>query len=319
MSGNRPVTVSEFVAAAGHAGYAIGVEAGKSGLTRNILESAVNRPGLALTGFFRHFAHRRIQVLGHSEHDYLGSLPEGKRTERLRTLFEMDIPCVVVTRNRKVMPEISVLAEEFGVTVLRSNMITGKFVNAATLVMENLRSPRTVLQGSMVEILGVGVLITGEPGIGKSEIALSLIKRGYSLVSDDVTAVRLDSTGCVKAFSPPATRYHMEIRGLGFIHVPSLFGVASIRDENRLDLAVHLERREDWASAGLSPHVVGKLDVLGVQIPRVSIPVAAGRDMGGLVEVATLDFKLKLLGHDASKEFDEKLIRKMTQGVPQSE
>ena len=160
----------------------------------------------------------------------------------------------------------------------------------------------------MVEIMGVGVLLVGKPGVGKSETALSLIKKGHCLVSDDVTSFQVDSAGDVIGSPIGVIRYHMEIRGLGIIHVPSLFGVASVRNEKKLDLVINLCSPEMIASEDRSGQMSENRNILGVNVPSIEIPVAPGRDVANIVEVAALDQMLKRLGHDAAKELDEKLI-----------
>lgn len=293
--------------------------AGESGLQKPILEAALNRPGLALSGFFAYFAYRRIQVLGMAEHAYLSSMSGAERSRRLREFFSKRIPCVVITRHRKIFPEFSELAEEFGVPVLRSRQITMHFINAATIIMENLVAPRMTVQGTMVEIMGIGVLIEGKPGLGKSETALGLIKKGHSLVSDDVTALRLDSAGAIIATPVSVTRYHMEIRGLGIIHVPSLFGVTSVREEKRLDLVATLFESGTMEEPDRSGQYRPVRQILGIDVPQVLIGVKPGRDLANLVETAALDHKLRRLGHDAAKELDEKLMALMSAGRAGSE
>ncbi|MCE9614183.1 MAG: HPr(Ser) kinase/phosphatase [Lentisphaerae bacterium] len=293
--------------------------AGESGLQKPILEAALNRPGLALSGFFAYFAYKRIQVLGMAEHAYLASMTAAERTKRLREFFSKRIPCVIITRNRKIFPEFSALAEEFGVPVLRSRQITMHFINAATIIMENLVAPRMTVQGTMVEIMGIGVLIEGKPGLGKSETALGLIKKGHSLVSDDVTALRLDSAGAIIATPVSVTRYHMEIRGLGIIHVPSLFGVTSVREEKRLDLVATLYESGTMEEPDRSGQFRPVRQILGMDVPQVLIGVKPGRDLANLVETAALDYKLRRLGHDAAKELDEKLMALMSAGRAGSE
>lgn len=287
---------------------ALEVVAGGAGMGRAIKESAINRPGLALTGFFKYFAHKRIQVLGLLENTYLGTLPPGERPKRLAGLFERHIPCLIVARHRKVLPEVCELADMWGVPVLRSPVITSRLINGATLVMENLTAPRMRRQGTMVDILGVGVMIEGKPGIGKSETALALVEKGYGLVADDVTELRLASTGVIYGSSVSVTRYHMQIRGLGIIHVPSLFGVTAVSDEKSLDLVISLVTEAERGGRDESGLVDDFVDVLGRKVPRVSMHVAPGRDMAYLVEVAAHNQKLKLLGHNAAKEFDSKLM-----------
>lgn len=289
--------------------------AGRTGLEKRIQEPALNRPGLALSGFFDYFAYKRIQVLGAAEHAYLGTLSAKERDERLGAFFSQKLPCVILTRNRRVFPEIQRLAEEREVPVFRSKMITMNFINAATILLENMVAPRMTLQGTMVEILGIGVLIEGKPGLGKSETALGLIKKGHSLVSDDVTAIRVDSAGALIGSPINVTRYHMEIRGLGIIHVPSLFGVASVREEKRLDLVAMLREAPLGEEIDRSGQTHRTRMILGVEVPQVLIGVQPGRDLATLVETAALDYKLRRLGHDAAKELDERLISTLMAGT----
>lgn len=288
------------------------VAAGESGLTRHITEAAINRPGLALTGFYKYFAHRRIQVLGFAEYAYLLSLDSQGREQRLRSFFERKIPCLAVARGQKILPEIAALAEEFRVPVLRTKMVTKHFINAATIIMENLSAPRMTVQGTMVEIMGIGVLIEGKSGTGKSETALGLIRKGHALVSDDITSLRLDSAGAIIGSPVNVTRYHMEIKGLGIIHVPSVFGVASIREEKRLDLVTTLCDRATMEREDADGIPEKTRELFGIKVPQRLIPVAPGRDLSNIVEAAALDQKLKCLGHDAVKELDERLIARMS-------
>jgi len=288
---------------------------GEKGLGRVIHEPAINRPGLALAGFFRHFAFRRIQVLGMAENEYLLNLPPARRKDCLRRLFGERIPCVVITRNRRVLPEISDLAREFNIPILRSPLVTGHFINSATIAMERLAAPRITRQGTMVDILGVGVLIEGKPCIGKSEAALSLVERGHSLVADDLVLLRLSDRHVVIGSALPSTRYHIEIRGVGIVHIPSLFGVASVRDEKALDLIVTLREMGEVENGGIGLDPLAS-DLLGVKVPRMIIPVAPGRELANIIQAAALNEKLKKLGHDAAKELDEKLMAKMSKGAP---
>jgi len=317
-TGNTVVTVSDFIEA-GKQVLHLELIAGEAGLKNRIKEAAINRPGLALAGFFEHFSFRRVQVLGLAECAYLSSLGEAEREKRLRDFFNARIPCVVISRNKKVFPEIITLAGEFNVPVLRTKMVTKYFVNAATFIMENLQAPKTKIQGTMVEIMGIGVLLEGAPGIGKSEAALGLIKKGYALVSDDITALRVDSAGALLGGPVRATRFHLEIRGIGIVHVPSLFGIAAVREEKKLDLIVSLQKMSALAEEDRSGCCEHYKSVLGVKIPQVIIPVGPGRDMVNVIETAALDQKLKRLGHDAAKELDERLMDLMTGGMNGSE
>jgi HPr kinase/phosphorylase len=306
------ITVRQFYDA-GRTALGLEIEAGGAYLDQPITEEALNRPGLALAGFFQYFAQRRIQVLGLAEHTYLKSLPVEDQVSRLTEMFRRRIPAMIITRSRHATEHMLSLSEEYHIPVLRSSLITGRFTNEATVLIANLTAPSTRLHGTTVDIMGIGVMIEGEPGIGKSETALTLIERGHSLVADDVTVLRRTSDAAILASAVDITRYHMEIRGLGIIHIPSLFGVASMRRETHLDLIVRLQRptpEMEHDRSGLTPKT---RDVLGVSIPFITLPVAAGRDLAHVVEVAALNEKLKNLGHDAAKELNEKLISNMTQ------
>ncbi len=317
-SGKCSVRVAD-VLEAGAERLKLEVVAGHSGLSHLIREGAINRPGLGLAGFFKHFPERRIQVIGLAEHAYLESLSTNERAERSEALFAKKVPCIVYTRGKRVQPEVKDLAEKYRVPVLRTPLITKHFVNAATIVMENLRAPRLKVQGTMVEIMGIGVLIEGRSGLGKSDTALALVRKGHSLVADDITAVRRDTSGSIIASPVKVTQYHMEIRGLGIIHVPSLFGVASVREEKKLDLVVTLRSPEDKTLAEVTPGIYPSREVLGVNIPQVTVEVDAGRDISNIVETAALNMKLRRLGHDAEKELDERLMALLSEGRDASE
>jgi HPr kinase/phosphorylase len=290
----------------------LSIVAGGQHLDRKLPETAMNRPGLALTGFFQYFANQRLQIFGLAEFTYLKSLSQEEKVRRLVDLFEQQIPGIVITRNRKAPREILELAELHKVPVLRTPMVTMNFVNECTVLLEKLTAPQERIQGTCMELMGIGVLLRGDPGIGKSETALSLVERGYSLVSDDVTEVRCSSRGKLVCWANEVTRYHMEIRGIGIIHVPSLFGVAAIRRQTELDLVIELKAptgNED--RTGVQP---ASVEIMGVQVPCITLPVRSGRDMANIVEVAALNQKLKELGHDAAKELDEKIITRLTRG-----
>jgi len=301
------VTVRQFLEA-GQKPLGIDFEAGEAYIDNVILEGSLNRPGLALAGHTQYFANKRIQVLGLAELAYLKNLAPGERLKRLRQFIGAHVPCVVITRSRHAIAEMATLAEEFGVPLMRSPMITMRFINLGTLILEDLLSPEIRTHGTMVDIMGIGVLIEGEPGVGKSEAALALIERGHSLVADDMTILRRSRNGEVVGRAVAITRYHMEIRGLGIIHVPSLFGVASMRESKRLDLIVKLVRlgpEHELDRTGLTPKY---RNVLDESIPLITLPVAPGRDIAHVIEVAALNQKLKHLGHDAAKELDQRLM-----------
>jgi HPr kinase/phosphorylase len=304
------VTVESFFHAHGEK-LQLKLEGKRVGFHRKIREPTINRPGLALSGFYRYFAEKRVQVLGAAEQSYLESLSRRQRIQRFRRLCAEKIPCLVTSRGAHLDPDLLGVAEEMQIAVFRTPMVTMRFINAATIAMEVDFSPTVTEFGSMVDILGVGVLIRGQSGIGKSECVLGLIERGYSLVADDVTRVKSFEGRELMATAPELTRYHMEVRGIGIINVASVFGIGSIRIEKRLDLVVTLQ---DWQELeevdriGLDQEFY---EILKLKVPLVTIPVRPGRDIARLVEVAAMDQKLKGLGRNSAADFNNKLLNVM--------
>ena len=287
------------------------LEGPRVGFHRKIREPTINRPGLALSGFFSYFAEKRVQVLGAAEQAYLQSLSERARTQRFRGLCAQKIPCIVISRGAHLAPDLLAVAEEEQIAVFRTPMVTMRFINAATIAMEDDFSPWVTEFGSMVDILGIGVLIRGQSGVGKSEAVLGLIERGYSLVADDITRIRSFEGRELMCTAPELTRNHMEVRGIGIINVASVFGIGSIRTEKRLDLVVTLQ---DWQEIenvdriGLDQEFY---EVLKLQVPHLTIPVRPGRDTARLIEVAAMDQKLKGIGRNSAVEFNDKLLTLM--------
>ena len=285
--------------------------AGASGLKRQIREPTVNRPGLVLSGFTRYFAFKRVQTIGNAEAFFLKSLSQESREQRYRKFFEFKTPCVVFSRNLHPDKQFLKAAEEAEVPVFRTPLVTMKFINLATLALEMMFAPRGTEMGSMVDILGVGVIIRGESGIGKSESVLALIERGYSLVADDVTKVTLVDGREVMGTSAEVTRNHMEVRGIGIINVAAMFGVKSIRQEKRVDLVITLKSWNEVTDVdrlGIDQEFV---KVLGIDIPHITIPVRPGRDLARLIEVAAFQTKLKSSGYNPAKELNDRLISRM--------
>src|SRR5436853_4767656 len=290
--------------------------AGAKGLKRIIREGTVNRPGLALAGFTKYFASKRVQVIGSAESTFLKSLRGEEREQRYADLLSYRIPCVVFSRN--IHPDKLFLkaAERADVPVFRCPLITMTFINLATLALEMMFAPRGTEMGSMVDILGVGAIIRGESGIGKSESVLALIERGYSLVSDDVTKVTLVDGRDVIGTSAELTRNHMEVRGIGIVNVAAMFGVKSIRRDKRIDLVVNLklwDEVKDVDRLGMEEQYV---KILGVDIPQIIIPVRPGRDLARLIEVAAFQTKLKASGYNPARELNERLLAKMAKQGP---
>ncbi|MDP8237234.1 MAG: HPr(Ser) kinase/phosphatase [Candidatus Erginobacter occultus] len=287
--------------------------AGEKGLKRKILISEINRPGLALSGYIDYFANRRGQVLGKVEISYLRSLPPAERKKRIGAFLRQKIPFCIVARNYLPPEELISAADRIGIPIFRSALITTRLLNLCTIFLEEIFSPHTSIIANLVEVYGVGVLIQGKSGVGKSECTLSLVERGHRLVSDDYIYVRLIDGSYLVGEGSELTRFHMEIRGLGIIDVRQLFGVGCVRQRKRLDLAVTLElweREKEYERLGLDEEYI---KILGVAVPHILLPVGPGRDLALLIEVAALNHRIKRMGYHAAQELDRnvrELIRK---------
>ena len=289
----------------------IRLAAGAGGLKRIIREPTVNRPGLVLAGFRKYFAYKRVQVIGNAEAFFLKSLPVKEREASYRRLFSFKIPCIIFSRNLRPDRLLLRLAEEHQVPVFTCPLITMKFINRSTLALETMFAPRGSEMGSMVDILGVGVIVRGESGIGKSECVLALIERGYSLVADDITRVMLLDGHDVIGTCSDVTRHHMEVRGIGIINVAQMFGVKAVRHEKQVDLVVSLKAWEHVTDVDRLGMEQEHVKILGVDIPHTIIPVRPGRDLARLVEVAALQVKLKNAGFNAAKDLNDRIFAQM--------
>ena len=282
----------------------------KVGFERPISEPAINRPGLALAGFFSYFAWKRVQVLGNSELSYLRKLPEAMRIDRFRRMCGRDIPCIVVARGSTLEPALMDVAHQHSIPVFGTSQVTMNFLNAATIRLEHDFAPSVTLHGCMVDMRGVGVLIMGKSGSGKSETAIGLLERGASLVADDMVRIKYVG-GELTASSPDLSRGYMEIRGIGIINVANLYGLASIRPEKRLDLVVTLKPHADLNEVDRLGLQQKTHEILGQQVSHVEIPVAPGRDTARMVTIAALDQQLRRLGYNMADEFNQRLLDHM--------
>ena len=284
---------------------------GEAGLNRKIREKSVNRPSLALTGFFKYFAFRRVQLFGAGEMGYLRNLSEEEQRAILRELMHRQIPCIVISRNLAPTPSLLKACEEHKIPLLRSTLTSRDCQTTATLLLEEFFAPRITEHGTMMDVKGIGVLLRGGSGVGKSECALALIERGYALVADDFVQIMLMNERELVAKAKGLNRGYMECRGLGIINIEYLFGVRALRLEKRIDLVVTFT---DW-QPGCDEERTGMeeryYDILGVRLPHVELPVRPGRDMARLVEVASMITALRQLGHNPAEEFNERLIEEM--------
>ncbi|HET8646553.1 MAG TPA: HPr(Ser) kinase/phosphatase [Vicinamibacteria bacterium] len=279
---------------------------GRRGLDRLVLIPRVQRPGLALTGFTDYIRYGRVQILGGSEISYLRTLAPPRRRAVLRRLARCEVTCFVVTKGLVPPPELRAETEQRGVPVLVTPLESTPFIKQLSAFLDERLALRMHLHSVLLDVFGLGVLIIGESGIGKSECALDLIDRGHRLVADDVVEIKRLADALVGA-SPDLTRYHMELRGLGVINIKDLYGVSSIRLTKRVELVVSLERWEEgreYDRLGLGEE---RYPILGVEAPLVRMPVAPGRNLALLVEVAARNQLLKARGYDAARMFAEQV------------
>ncbi|WP_048810357.1 HPr(Ser) kinase/phosphatase [Candidatus Methylacidiphilum infernorum] len=302
------ITIGEFYRQHGEL-LQLALVAGKKGFNRLIREGSINRPGLQLSGYLRYFPKQRVQIVGWGEMSYLRSLPAEESEQRVRQLFLKKIPCLIISRGMTPPAFIVKQAELLGVPLFVSQLHTMRLINTVTICLEMDFAPRTNEQGSMVDIQGIGVLIKGPSGIGKSECVLSLVERGYSLVADDITTIYCLEGRELVGRAPDLGRFHMEVRGIGIIDVTTLFGLRAIRPEKKLDMVATLkevEKGDEIERVNLSQNYY---EIFNIKVPHVTIPIRPGRDLATLVEVAALDQKLRSMGYNAAAEFNEKLLK----------
>jgi len=286
---------------------------GAIGLNKEIADKNIHRPGLVLAGYVQLFRYDRVQVFGNTEMRYLEQLDEKQREKALETIFQFEIPCIVVTNDNKVDATFLRFATEREVAVLQTPFETTKFIYFLSDFLDDQFSPQTVVHGSFVDVYGVGVLLIGRSGIGKSEIALDLVERGHRLVADDVVMITRKGEGILMGSGTDLVKHFMEIRGLGLIDVRSMFGIRAIRFQKRVELVIELmEWRpdEDYTRTGLDDEGIAILDV---QLPRVELPIFPGKNVTVICEVISLNYLLKHYGYDAAKEFTKRLEAVITE------
>jgi len=289
--------------------------AGERGLDRLITNPHPQKTGLALAGFQEYLRPGRVLVFGESEIRYLENLDSTTRADRMRQALALDFPCILITGGFAPPPEMAFEAEQAGVPLLKTPVVTPTAIAKLTSMLEDSLAERTMLHAVLMDILGLGVLIVGESGIGKSECALDLIVRGHRLVADDTVEIRRRSETILIGTCPDLTRHHMELRGLGLINVKELFGIASTRSSKRVELVVHLERWDssrEYERLGLDDHYY---EVLGLRVPLVRMPVAPGRNIAILVEVAARNQLLRSRGHHAARALVERLDQHLRSGA----
>jgi HPr kinase/phosphorylase len=284
---------------------------GDLGLDRQLPEAEVASPGLALAGYTGRFAPNRIHVFGETEITYLSSLPAEERQATLTKFFEFDLPCIFVTKGLEVPAELLELARARAVPVLRTKLKTAEFYRRVKPVVEEAFAPRTTLHGSLADVYGVGLLFIGRSGIGKSECVLDLVERGHRLVADDVVQVTRRGNDVLIGRGHELAAHHMEIRGIGLIDIPALFGVRSVRQQKRIEVVVQLD---DWETArdtdrtGLARE---ETMILDVSVPRVVVPLNPGKNITVISEVVAMMHLLRYSGVDVAAAFNQRLIKRM--------
>ncbi len=274
--------------------------------TAEITKAELNRMGLQLVGFFKYFGYKRLQIIGNVEWHFLASLEKNDRASRLDTIFQYPIPAVIVTRNLEIFDEIIAAAEKYGRTILRTDMTTTKFVNRLINYLDDALAPQITMHGVLVEVYGMGILITGASGVGKSETALELIKRGHRLIADDAVQIKKVGEDLLIGEAPELIRHFLEIRGLGILDIERLYGIGAVKKWEAIDLVVELEEwdsEKEYDRLGLDDEYV---DILGKKVVKLTIPVRPGRNIAMILEVATRNTRQKQFGYNAASELDKR-------------
>ncbi len=278
---------------------------------RKITSTELNRPGLPIAGFFEYFQNERIQILGRVEYTYLAKLTSEERFNVIKKIAEYNVPAIIITRGQEVFSEIVEGAKTNNIPVLRTNESSSKFMAAVIGFLSVALAPRITRHGVLVEVYGEGMLILGESGVGKSETAIELVKRGHRLVADDAVEIKRVSDKTLVGNSPDIIKHFIELRGIGIVDVRRIFGMGAIKETEKIDLVVNLEvwkENKQYDRLGL---VTEYIDILGLQIPCLNIPVRPGRNLAVVLEVAAMNNRQKKLGYNPAEELNNRLMKKM--------
>ena len=283
---------------------------GRKGLDREINIPDINRPGLALSGFFESFASERLQVLGQGEVAYLKKLEENNDTINIQKMFSYPIPCCIFTHDLLPGKAFMEIAEEAHCPLLQTDLHTSEFSSRIMRILSGIFAPRQSIHGVLVEVYGLGILILGDSGVGKSETALELVFHGHRLVADDVVEIQCVSGNTLMgAGANRIIAHHMEVRGLGIINMTNLFGVGAIKDKTQIELVVNLtewDSKQNYDRIGLEERF---MEILGVSIPLLEIPVKPGRNIPIIIQTAAMNERLKKMGYNAAKEFNQNILK----------
>lgn len=282
-----------------------------------IESSDINRPGLQMVGFYDYFDNHRIQILGKVELTYLERFHYDERYNILEKLFASKIPALIITRALQVGPEMFRLAEKYDVTVLRTEDSTSSLMSALISYLNVQIAPRITRHGVLVEVYGEGILIMGESGVGKSETAIELLKRGHRLVADDAVEIKKVSSTTLVGSSPEIIRHFVELRGIGIIDVKEIFGMGAVKDTEGINLIIHLEKWTEGKQYDRLGMIEEFTNVMGINVPSMTIPIKLGRNLAVIIEVAAMNNRQKRMGYNAAEELNQRLIKRMQEETEQ--
>jgi len=280
---------------------------GQEGIGRYITTSDISRPGLEMAGYFTHYPANRVQLLGMTELSFFEMLPEADRRNRMIQLCSQNTPAIIISRELEVPPELIAASNENHVPVLKTKLTTTRFSSRLTNFLESKLAPTTAIHGVLVDVYGIGVLLIGKSGVGKSETALELVKKGHRLVADDCVEIRQESENLLIGSPPPLLEHLLEIRGIGIIDIMTLFGASAVRSYKRITLVVELENwdsEKSYDRLGLDEE---KMRIIDTDLTKLTIPVQPGRNVSVIIEVAAMNYRLKKMGVNAAEEFSRRL------------
>ena len=287
--------------------FGLKVVSGEEGIGRYISTSDISRPGLEMAGYFTHYPAKRVQLLGRTELSFFEMLPGDVKRERMMRLCSQDTPAIIISNDMEVPLELIEASNENHVPVLLTKMTTTRFSSKLTNYLESQLAPTTAVHGVLVDVYGIGVLITGKSGVGKSETALELIKKGHRIVADDCVEIRQESEEILIGSPPPLLEHLLEIRGIGIIDIMTLFGASAIRPYKRVSFIIELEiwdPEKMYDRLGLEEE---KMKIMDIELTKLTIPVRPGRNVSVIIEVAAMNYRLKRLGMNAAEEFSRRL------------
>jgi len=304
----KKVRVSELVQQ-----FHLEIVAGEDGLRRTIVTDDLNRPGLEMAGYFNYYPTERAQMLGRTELAFLETLTSEERRDRMGRLCHDETPCVIITRGLETPAELIEIANERNFPVLRSSVATTILLSRITNFLEKKLAPSATIHGVLVDVYGVGMLITGGSGIGKSETALELVKRGHRLIADDAVEIRQTADNHLFGTAPDLIRHLLEIRGLGILNVMTLFGAGAVKNQTSISLVVRLEnwqQDKQYDRLGLDEE---KTKIIETEVPLLTVPVRPGRNLAVILEVAAMNYRLKNMGYNAALQFTNKLTEAISE------